>query len=185
MLFYKNISHQRGHSVTHLLERSPLSALNLHYDLIHPSAQSSKSDEDDIVTLLQHLERVYSLQLCLSLSTWDRIATASSVMPVSCTSMEHIYLDTGDRTTGFVLPNVFLKGHSPRLRTLMTIGVFLPSFSSILRSPTLLTRLVLDGIPNPSHLPSSESSCTSATCPNYGTLTLGFCQRPVGTLREM
>ncbi len=155
-LFFRNISHQRGNSVTHSLERSPLLPLNLHYDLIHPSVQSSKGDEDDIVVLLQHLERVYSLQLRLSLSTWRLIAAATSDMPVSCTCIEHIYLDTGDRTTGFVLPNVFLKGHSPRLRTLMMIGVFPPSLSSLLLSPTRLTCLVLDGIPNSSHLPPRE-----------------------------
>ncbi len=173
-LFFRNISHQRGNSVTHSLERSPLLPLNLYYDLLRPSAQSSKGDEDDIVILLQHLERVYFLELRLSLSTWRSIAAATSDMPVSCTCIEHIYLDTGDRTTGFVLPNVFLKGHSPRLRTLIVIGVFLPSLSSLLLSPTRLTCLVLDGIPDSSHLPPRELLKHLSNMPQLRHLDIGF-----------
>jgi hypothetical protein len=72
-----NFDRHRGIAVPHLLERSPLLALNLHYDLIRPPAQSSKANEEDIVVLLQHLERVYFLQLRLSLSTWRSIAAAT------------------------------------------------------------------------------------------------------------
>lgn len=173
-LFFKNISHQRGNSVAHSLERSPLLPLNIHYDLIHPSAQSSKEDEDDITILLQHLERVFSLQLRLSLSTWRSIAAATLGMPISCTCMEHIYLDTGDRATGFVLPDVFLKGHSPRLRTLMMIGIFPPSLSSLLLFPTRLTCLVLDGIPDSSHLPPRELFVHLSNMPQLQYLNIGF-----------
>ncbi|KAH9174715.1 hypothetical protein EDB89DRAFT_464239 [Lactarius sanguifluus] len=173
-LFFQNISHQRGDSVTRSLERSPLLPLNLHYDLICPLSQSSKGDEDDIVVLLRHLERVYSLQLRLSLSTWRKIVAATSDVPVSCTCIEHIYLDTGDRATGFVLPDVFLKGHSPRLRTLMMIGVSLPSLSSLLLSPTRLSCLVLDGIPDLSHLPPRELLVHLNNMPQLRYLNIGF-----------
>ena len=173
-LFLRNIWLQRGNSVTHSLERSPLLPLNLHYDFIRPSPQSSKGDEDDIVTLLQHLERVYSLRLRLSLSAWRSIAAATSDMPVSCTCIEHISLDTGDRSTGFVLPNVFLKGHSPRLRSLVMIGLFSPSLSSLLLSPTRLTCLVLDGIPNSSHLLPKELLMYLSDMPQLQYLNIGF-----------
>ncbi|KAI9458892.1 hypothetical protein BJY52DRAFT_402604 [Lactarius psammicola] len=175
-LFFMNIFHQRGsgNSVTQSLERSPLLPLNLHYDLIRPSAQSSKDDEDDIIVLLRHLERVYSLQLRLSLSTWHSVTAVMSDMPVSCTCMEHIYLDTGDRTTGFVLPNVFLKGHSPRLRTLMMIGIFPLSLSSILLSPIRLTCLVLDGIPDSLHLPPRKLLMHLGNMPQLRYLNIGF-----------
>jgi hypothetical protein len=173
-LFLKNISHRRGNSITHSLELSPLSTLNLRYNLIHPSAQRSKGDEDEIVVLLQHLERIYFLDLRLSLSTWRLIAAAISDMPISCSCIEYIYLDTGDRTTGFVLPNVFLKGHSPRLRTLVMIGVFPPSLSSLLLSPTFLTCLVLDGIPDPSHLFPRELSRHLSEMPQLQYLNIGF-----------
>ncbi|KAI9458891.1 hypothetical protein BJY52DRAFT_402615 [Lactarius psammicola] len=173
-LFFRNISHRRENSITHSLERSPLLPLNLHYDLISPFVESSKGDEDDIVLLLQHLERVYSLQLHLSLPVWRSIAAATSDMPVSCTCIEHIYLDTGDRTTGFVLPNVFLMGHSPRLRTLKMIGVFPPSLSSLLLSPTVLTCLVLDGIPDSTHLPPRQLLLHLGDMPRLQYLNIGF-----------
>ena len=173
-LFYRNISHQRGDSVTHLLERSPLLPLILHYDLIRPSAQSPKGEEDDIVDLLQHLERVYFLRLRLSLSTWRSIAAATLDIPVSCTCIEHICLDTGDRTTGFVLPEVFLKGHSPRLRRLAMIGVFPPSLSSLLLFPIRLTWLALDGIPDSSHLPPRELLMHLSNMPQLRHLGIGF-----------
>ena len=170
----RNISHHRGNSVTHSLECSPLLPLNLHYDLIGPSFQSSKDDEDDIIVLLQHLERVYILRLRLSLSTWYSIAAATLVMPVSCTCIEHICLDSGDRRTGLLLPDVFLKGHSPRLRTLVMIGVFPPSLSSLLLSPTRLAWLVLDGIPDSSHLPLSELLMHLSDMPQLQYLNIGF-----------
>ena len=166
--------HRRGISVPHLLERSPLLVLNVHYDLIRPSAQSSKGDEDDIIVLLQHLERVSFLQLRLSLSTWRSIAAATLAMPVSCTCIEHIYLDTGNRTTGLVLPDVFLMGHSPRLLTLVMIGVFPPSLPSLLLSPTRLTWLVLDGIPDASHLPPRELLMHLGNMPQLRHLGIGF-----------
>ena len=173
-LFLTNIAHRGGNPIIHSLERSPLLVLNLHYDFIRPFAQSSKSDEDDIVVLLQHLERVYFLHLRLSLSTWRSIVAITSDMPVSCTCIEHIYLDTGNRMSGFVLPNVFLKGHSPRLRTLKMIGVFLPSLSSLLLSPTLLTCFVLDGIPDSSHLSPSELLVHLSNMPQLQYLHIGF-----------
>jgi hypothetical protein len=173
-LFLKNISHRRGNSVTYSLERSPLSTLNLNYDLINPSSQSSNGDEGDILVLLQHLERVCFLRLRLSLPTWRSIAAATSGMPVSCTCIESIILDTGDRTTGFVLPNVFLKGHSTRLRTLVMIGVFSPSLSSLLLSPTQLTCFDLDGIPDSSHLLPSELLMHLNNMPQLRYLYIGF-----------
>ena len=175
-MFLKNISQQpeRGNSITHSLERSLLSTLHLNYDLIRPSAQNSKGDEDEILVLLQYLERVYSLHLRLSLSTWRSIAAATSGMPVSCTCMESIYFDTGDRTTGFVLPNVFLNGHAPRLHKLVMIGVFSPSLSSLLLFPTRLTWLILDGIPDASYLPPRELLMHFCNTPNLQYLSIGI-----------
>ena len=173
-LFLRNISYRRGNSITHSLERSSLLTLNLNYDLISPSAQTSKSDEDEIVVLLQYLERICFLRLRLSLSTWRSIAAATSVMPVSCTCIEYICLDTGNRTTGFVLPDLFLKGHAPRLHTLIMIGVFTPSLSSLLLSPTRLTRLILDGIPDASYLPPRELLMHLGNMPKLQYLSIGF-----------
>ena len=173
-MFLKNISHRQGNPITHSLERSSLSTLHLDYDLIRPSAQNSKGDEDEILVLLQYFERVYFLHLRLSPSTWRSIAAATSGMPVSCTCIESIYLDTGNRTTGFVLPNVFLKGHAPRLHTLIMVGVFSPSLSSLLLSPTRLTWLVLDGIPNASYLPPRELLMHLGNTPKLQYLNIGF-----------
>ncbi|KAI9444245.1 hypothetical protein H4582DRAFT_1920352, partial [Lactarius indigo] len=129
--------------------------------------------EDDIV-LLQHLKCVYSLQLRLSLSTWRKIAAAMSDISISCTWIEHIYLDTGDRATGFVLPDVFLKGHSPKLGMVMMIGVFPPALSSLLLSPTLLICLVLDGIPDSSRHPPRELVVHLSNIPQLRYLNIGF-----------
>ncbi|KAI0252975.1 hypothetical protein BJV78DRAFT_258988 [Lactifluus subvellereus] len=150
--FLTNISSRGGVSVTSRLRRWHLLPLHLHYDLIQPSLGAGE-DEDDILVLLQHLERIYFLSLLAPLPTWRSIAAAASDPPLSCTSIEHIHLDTGNRTTGFVLPSTFLAGHSPRLRALTMIGVFPRSLRSLLLSPIHLTTLVLDGIPDSSHLP--------------------------------
>ena len=171
-----NISQQRRNSITHSLasERSSLSTLHLNYDLIRPSAQNSKGDEDEILVLLQYLERIYFLHLRLSLSTWRSIAAATSGMPVSCTCIESIYFDTGNRTTGFVLPDVFLKGHAPRLHTLVMIGVFPLSLSSLLLFPTRLTWLILDGIPDASYLPPRELLIHLGNMPKLQYLSIGI-----------
>jgi hypothetical protein len=97
---------------------------------------------------------------------------------VSCTCIEHIYLDTGDRTTGFVLPKLFLKGHSPRLRTLVMIGVFPPSLLSLLLSPTRLTDLCLDGITDSSHLSPRELLMHLSNMPQLRYLNIGFWSTP-------
>ena len=56
----------------------------------------------------------------------------------------------------------------------MMIGVFPPSLSSLLLSPTLLTRLVLDGIPDPSHLPTSDLLMYLSNMPQLRYLNIGF-----------
>ena len=173
-LFLRNISHRRGNSIRHSLERSPLSTLNLDYDLIRPSAQNFKGDEQEIAVLLQYLERVCFLHLRLSFSTWRSIAAATSFMPISCTCIESINLDTGNRTMGFVLPDLFLKGQAPRLHTLIMIGVFPPSLSSLLLSPTRLTWLILDGIPDASYLPPRELLMHLGNTPKLQYLSIGF-----------
>ncbi|KAH9974734.1 hypothetical protein BGW80DRAFT_1251444 [Lactifluus volemus] len=91
------------------------------------------------ITSLQHLERICCLRICAPLSTWHSIAAASLDPPISCTGIECINFDTGNRTTGLVLPSTFLAGNSPRLRE---------SPESSLRPPDVLLG-------------------TSAKCPNY------------------
>jgi hypothetical protein len=148
-----NISHRGGDSITSLLMRRWLLPIHLHYDLIQPSRGAAEDDEDNILILLRHLERVCSLDIRAPLAIWHSIAAAASDPPLSCTSLEHINFDTGDRATGLVLPNTFLEGCSPRLREFSVIGLFLPSLPSLLLFPAHLTTFVLDGIPDSSLLP--------------------------------
>ncbi|KAI0252986.1 hypothetical protein BJV78DRAFT_259328 [Lactifluus subvellereus] len=170
--FLMDISYGGGDSVASLLRRWPLSTLHLHYDLIQPPRSSE--DEDNVLVLLQHLERVCSLYLRAPLSTWRSIAAEASDPPISCTSIERINLDTGDRTTGLVLPGTFLAGTSPRLREFTMIGVFPPSLPYLLRSPVYLTSFVLDGIPDSSYLPPDTLLAYLGAMPQLQYLNVGF-----------
>ncbi|KAH9974738.1 hypothetical protein BGW80DRAFT_1302392, partial [Lactifluus volemus] len=157
-----NVSHRPGDSVATLLRRWRLSSIHLHYDLNQSSPRSGE-DEDNILILLQHLERVHCLRICAPLSTWRSIAAASLDPPISCTGIECINFDTGKRTSGLVLPSTFLAGNSPRLRE--------SPLSSSTASRTRRTFL--------------QKCClgTSAICPRYNISTLGSCPSMVGVER--
>jgi hypothetical protein len=168
-----NISNRGGDSVASRLKRWHLLPLHIRYDLIQHS-QSARTDEDDVLILLQHLERIYFLSLRAPLSTWQSIAAAASDPPISCTSVECIYLDTWNRATGLVLPSTFLAGHSPRLRELTMIGVFPLSLPLLLLSPIHLTTFVLDGIPDSSYLPPEALLVYLALMPQLQYLNIAF-----------
>ncbi|KAI0305226.1 hypothetical protein B0F90DRAFT_1172797 [Multifurca ochricompacta] len=175
VLFFMNISRQGCDSVTSLLRRSQLLPIHVNYDFIQPTQNLAHGHvEDNVLVLLQHIERVWSLSLRAPLSTWRAIAAATSDAPLSCTSVEHIHLHTGDRTTGLALPGAFLKGHAPRLRSLTTIGVFLLSLPSLLTSTFHLVYLVLDGIPDSSHLPPEALLTYLSAMPRLQYLNIGF-----------
>ncbi|KAH9974720.1 hypothetical protein BGW80DRAFT_1302282 [Lactifluus volemus] len=160
--FLMNVSHRPGDSVASLLRRWRLSSIHLHYQLNQSSPRSGE-DEDNILILLQHLERICCLQISAPLSTWRSIAAASLDPPISCTGIERINFDTGNRKSGLVLPSTFLAGNSPRLRE--------SPHSSSTASRTRRSFL--------------QKCCLgiSAICPNYNTSTLDFCPRMVGAER--
>ena len=177
-----DISYRGGDSVASLLRRWPLLPLHLHYDLIQPSRNSK--DEDSVLVLLQHLERICSLCIRAPLSTWRSIVAEALGPPISCTSIERINLDTGDRTTGLVLPSTFLAGTSPRLREFTMIGVFPLSLPSLVRSPIYLTSFVLDGIPDSSYLPPETLLAYLGAMPQLQYLNVGFLSSKLPHLRR-
>jgi F-box-like len=171
--FLMNVSYRGGDSVASRLRRWKLSSIRVNYDL-NQSSPSSGEDEDNILILLQHLERICCLRICAPLSTWRSIAATSLDPPISCTGIEYINFDTGNRETGLVLPSTFLAGNSPRLREFSMIGLFPPSLSSLLLFPSHLTTFVLDGIPDSSLLPPDVLLGHLGNMPQLRYLNVGF-----------
>jgi hypothetical protein len=101
------------------------------------------NDEDDVVTVLEQLDRICDLRLSVTGSQLEKIAMAMQE-PFPVLSRLHIFSRDGD---GLVLPAEFLGGSAPRLQEITLSGIPHPSLPTLLLSATDLVTLSLRNIP--------------------------------------
>jgi len=73
-----------------------------------------------------------------------------------------------------VLPDSFLSGSAPRLRSLKLIGISYPSIGKLLSSTTNLVRLCLRRIPHSGYISPKTIVPLLSMLPRLGSLELGF-----------
>ena len=124
----------------------------------------------NIITALNQRDRIRKIDLYpIPLSLLRKIGSIKRPLPV-LTDLK-LALNNEEELS---LPDSFLGGSAPRLRSLQLIGIPFPALSNLLSSTAELVTLYISSIPHSSHT-SPETMVTSlSTLTKLQSLTLGF-----------
>ena len=114
------------------------------------------NDEDDVVALFEHLDRICDIRLSVTSSQLGKIAMAMQE-PLPMLTRLHIFSRDGD---GLILPAEFLGGSVPCLQDITLSGIPYPSLPTLLLSATDLVTLSLRSIPPTGYIsPEALAAC--------------------------
>ncbi|KAI0302751.1 hypothetical protein BC826DRAFT_1101598 [Russula brevipes] len=127
---------------------------------------------DNIIAALEHPDRVCSIELYeFPRSAWEGLATTMQVPFPELTD-----LDLWWSSDSFMpaLPDSFLSGSAPRLRTLKLCDIAVPALPNLLLSASDLVTLSILPLPYPEYIsPASMVACLSSLN-RLQTLSFGF-----------
>ncbi|KAH9971467.1 hypothetical protein BGW80DRAFT_442004 [Lactifluus volemus] len=149
--------------VREMLDIWPPLPIRIDYSSIDPQA------EDNIIAALEHRNRVSSISLSwISMPLENLVAVMEEPFP----ELESLYLHK--EGTVPVLPNTFLGGSAPRLRSLHLEGIPFPTLPQFLLTSNDLVDLSLLWIPHSGYiLPETMATCISALI-SLTKLSIGF-----------
>ncbi|KAH9976929.1 hypothetical protein BJV74DRAFT_168211 [Russula compacta] len=126
---------------------------------------------DNIIAALKHHERICQITVS-HVSSWvlGRLAEGMCQPFPMLTSLQL----SGVTQSETRLPDSFLGGSAPRLRTLALIGISLPALPNLLLSTTHLVHLDLWDLPNSAYIPPDEMVVCLSMLARLKTLYLGF-----------
>ena len=110
----------------------------------------------------------------------------SAAMNKSFPILTELYLILMNDDSAPVLPETFLGGSAPRLRSFVLNGIGFPSFPKFILSSTLIYQLAIDYIPMTGYISPNEMVNCIAALPNLKYLFFGFrspLSRPLQTSR--
>lgn len=144
--------------------------------VIQPSVHTKESDEDNIIAALEHPDRVRNVQLTVSCSLLEKLAT---VMREPFPVLTDLFLELGIRLESQnertpVLPDAFLGGCTPRLQKIRLIRIPFPAAPVLLSSARDLVDVDLRDIPNTGYISPEEMVASLATLPRLECLTVQF-----------
>ena len=114
------------------------------------------NDEDDVVALFEHLDRICDIRLSVTSSQLGKVSMAMQE-PLPMLTRLHIFSRDGN---GLVLPAEFLGGSVPSLQDITLSGIPYPSLPTLLLSATDLVTLSLRSIPPTGYIvPEALASC--------------------------
>jgi hypothetical protein len=128
------------------------------------------NDEDDIVAVLEHLDRICDLRLSVTGSQLETIAMAMQ-KPFPMLARLHIFSRDGDE---LVLPAEFLGESAPRLQEITLSGIPYPSLPALLLSATDLVTLSLRNIPPTAYISPEAMVACLAMLTRLKTLHIEF-----------
>ncbi|KAI0292179.1 hypothetical protein BC826DRAFT_454759 [Russula brevipes] len=155
----------KGRPVRDMLDIWPALPINIKGFL----GEKSETLLDSIVAALEHRDRVRSINLKYVPSPQgERLAgTALQVQFPELTEMRFW-------TCGPVLPDSFLGGSAPRLRTLWLTNVPFPAARTLILSARALVDLRLDDIPHLGYIPPASMVACLSSLNKLESLSLGF-----------
>jgi hypothetical protein len=118
-------------------------------------------EQDDVIAALEHHDRVREITIGVSNTVWETLAAAMQVPFPELTSLS---LGSVDKS-GPVLPDSFLGGSAPRLRTLRLLGIAFPAVlvRDLLLSANDLVQLTLYHLPHSGYIsPETMAACLSS-----------------------
>jgi len=126
---------------------------------------------DNAVAALEHRDRVCHIDLRgIPSSLLQRVA---EVMQEPLPELTYLNLQSNDGPA-LVLPDSFLGGSSPRLRTLWLTGISYPALPKLLLSASHLVWLHLSDIPHSGYIPPEMMVNCLATMTRLSVFELGF-----------
>ena len=145
--------------------------------IIHDSVGSSSpwrgtSGVGNIIAALNHNDQVCQIRLKPSSSDLEYIVN-SAPMQKPFPQLTNLWLNA-DRCHGPILPESFLSGTAPRLRSLTLFGITFPGLRKLLLSATHLVDLDLGYLPPSAYIPPEAMAASLATLTSLEYLRLCF-----------
>jgi hypothetical protein len=126
---------------------------------------------DNIIAAFEHPNRVHSIEFRYFPSSVGEALAAAIQVPFP--ELTYLELWSDDRSMS-VLPDSFLGGSAPRLRTLQLMGIPFPALPNLLLSASDLVDLTLLRLPHSGYIsPASMVACLSSLN-RLKSLSLGF-----------
>jgi hypothetical protein len=116
-------------------------------------------EKDDVIAALEHHDRVQGISIGVSNTVWETLAAA---MQVPFPELTTLWL-WGEDGSEPVLPDSFLGGSAPRLRTLSLAQIAFPAVQNLLLSANDLVQLDLHRLPHSGYIsPETMVACLSS-----------------------
>ena len=149
--------------VKKILDIWPTFPIVLHEWILDSNAQLSIKNADNIIAALQHRDRLY--QICLGFDSIPIFYACTTMMQESFHALSHLYL-LSRIEPAHVLPDSFLGGFAPSLRTLVLSGITFPALPKLLLSSIDLVDVRLWDVPHSGYIsPEAMVTCLSSlTC---------------------
>jgi hypothetical protein len=128
---------------------------------------------DSIIAVLEHKNRVCEIRLgpgSNPSSQWDKVFAA---MQAPFAALTDLRLQSRDQTT-LVVPNSFLGGYAPHLRTFILDSIPFPGLPRLLFSATHLVHLSLWRIPHSGYIPPETMVTCLLMLTSLESLIIGF-----------
>jgi hypothetical protein len=134
-------------------------------------AASLPQSADNVMAALEHKDRICHIDLQrIPNSHLEQLA---GIMEETFSILTELSLESTDEKPP-VLPDTFLGGSAPRLRTLRLTGIPFPALSRLLSSAPHLVYLSLWDVPHSGYISPDEMVTALAALKNLGEFYLGF-----------
>ena len=129
---------------------------------------------DNILAALKHNHRVCQIELLCEPSSELECYTNSAAMQKPFPKLTHLLLGGPSRSSGSILPDSFLGGNAPRLRSLELDCIPFLGLPKLLLSATHLIHLDLFDIPPSGYIPPEALATSLSALTNLESLNLHF-----------
>jgi len=125
---------------------------------IRSTLKDGDLDGDDIIAALEHRERIAEVDL--SDLSGPQLESCVALMQETFPILRILSLGCDAETTTLVIPDTFLVGRAPRLRSVHLCYVPFPTLPKLLLSASHLAELYLEEIPNTGYIsPEAMATC--------------------------
>jgi hypothetical protein len=146
--------------VKKMLDVWPTLPIVLHDWILDSNAQLSIKNADNVIAALGHRDRLR--QICLGFDSIPIFYACTAMMQESFPALSHLYL-LSRIGPAHVLPDSFLGGFTPRLRTLVLSGIPFPALPKLLLSSSYLVDIRLWNVPHSGYIsPEAMVTCLSS-----------------------
>jgi hypothetical protein len=128
-------------------------------------------DADNLIAALEHRDRVKVVQINVPPSLFEELATA---MREPLPALTHLRLEISPFVALPIIPDTFLGGSAPRLKTIYIADIPYPAAPTLLLSARDLVDVDLRSIPSSGFIPPEAMVASLAALPKLQSLTFGF-----------